>query len=163
MFQITIKKHLRGFTLVELMIVVAIIGTLATIALPAYNHYTERTKFAELPMAATPYRNAIELAVQVNGLNDLSDLDSGTYGIPNAPQARGYVGSITVSQGIITVTSQNIGDTDITYVLTPTLSSTTNEDGDEVNVSGRIDAWQVSGTCLNAGFCTSNTNENTDS
>ena len=77
-------KSQGGFTLIELMIVVAIIGILAAVALPAYQNYTNRATFSELILLAAPLKMAITLAVQTNGLDntDIADIKNGFYGIP---------------------------------------------------------------------------------
>lgn len=58
------KAIQKGFTLIELMIVVAIIGILAAVALPAYNNYTTKARFAEVVMALSPIKTALATCVQ---------------------------------------------------------------------------------------------------
>jgi type IV pilus assembly protein PilA len=53
------KKVQQGFTLIELMIVVAIIGILASVAVPSYNRYIMKAKFTEVIMSTTPYKRAV--------------------------------------------------------------------------------------------------------
>ena len=58
------NKNQKGFTLIELMIVVAIIGILAAIALPAYQTYTQKSKFSEVVMSTTAFKTAFEVSAQ---------------------------------------------------------------------------------------------------
>jgi len=95
----------KGFTLIELMIVVAIIGILAAIALPAYQDYTTRAKVSEVILAASACRTAITEVVQTS--SSLPGI--GAWGCESASATSQYVASVaTDAAGIVTVTSQNV-------------------------------------------------------
>lgn len=124
-----------GFTLIELMIVVAIIGILATMAIPSYQTYTRRARFAEVMMMAESYKIAIALALQQGAAAD--ELTTGTHGIPAAPAPTRNVATLSVENGIITAAATNLAS-NATYILKP------NADGSN---------WSVSGTCVKLGYC----------
>lgn len=96
----------RGFTLIELMIVIAIIAILAAIAIPAYNSYTIRSKISEAILATSAAKTAITEFVQTSGNV------TGFAGYPDAGQstATNYVSAVTVAPntGIVAATLQNI-------------------------------------------------------
>ncbi len=137
------KNVQKGFTLVELMIVVAIIGILAAIALPAYQRYSNNATFSELILAATPLKTAVELAIQTRAPANLAALAGGALGIPvNVAQAN-LVHGASVANGVITMTWEIGGNATlagVTYSLTP---------------GGIVPPvmWTTGGTCLTAGFC----------
>jgi type IV pilus assembly protein PilA len=136
------KTAQKGFTLIELMIVVAIIGILAAIAIPAYQDYTIRAQVTEgLNLSSDLKASVGELYAQDGAW---TNIDSGTAGLPLAADKTGkYVTGIAVENGVITITygnNSNASLTNDTLVLTP-----------GVNANGDV-SWQCGSKAMPAGL-----------
>src|SRR3990167_5519675 len=100
-----------GFSLIELMIVISIIGILSMIAIPSYRHYTERARFTEIVTTAEIFKTAVSLALQ-EGI-PLNELTHGSHGIPPEPKSTKHLASLKVENGVITAqTTELIGHVD---------------------------------------------------
>jgi type IV pilus assembly protein PilA len=114
------RKIQQGFTLIELMIVVAIIGILAAIAIPNYQQYTRKAKFTEVIQATGPMKLAVDLCFQ-DQQTIANCITAGTNGIPASPAATLYVASVAVGAGgdITGTAGAASGLNSETYVLHP--------------------------------------------
>ena len=136
----------EGFTLIELMIVIAIIAILASLALPAYQTYAKKAKFSEVVMATTAVKSAIDICYQTKG--DIAVCDS-TDSSPVANSASNatagdFVSTVVVSDdtGVITATGADPVD-GAAYVIAPT----------PANGSLTWNLDQTLSTCLTQGLC----------
>ena len=93
----------RGFTLIELMVVIGIIAILSAIGIPAYQNYLRKAALTDLLQTFVPYRTAIELCALDHG--GLTVCDGGSNGIPSPTTTR-YLSAMSVAKGVVTLTGQ---------------------------------------------------------
>ena len=135
------KKIQQGFTLIELMIVVAIIGILAAIAIPAYQDYTIRSRVSEAASLSGAYKTAIELAVSEGYTLATLPTTRASLGVAAAASYIGkYVSGVdyTATTGLITATLSNDASLGTAAGTTVTYSPTNN---------GGSVSWIVAGSC----------------
>jgi len=133
------KQVQKGFTLIELMIVVAIIGILAAVAIPAYSNYTAKAKFSEAVSLTSGIKTAVETCVADGSCTiGATNIAFGSGGLPVTPTPTTNVASVGISTGgTITATAGATGGlASETYILTPNVAA-----------DGHVN-WVKSGTCV---------------
>ena len=135
------KRTQQGFTLIELMIVVAIIGILAAVALPAYQSYMKKAAYTEVIAGGGNHKKGVEICFSMN--NALTNCTAGTDPVPVAVSGvtAGALNAIGVTAGVITLTPnafKGILAAD-TCVMTPT------------SANDRL-TWAYSGACVTNNY-----------
>ena len=134
-----------GFTLIELMIVIAIIGILASVALPAYSQYTKKAKFSEVILAGSSVKGLVDLCFQTRGAQNLENCDTlakiggNKLDITDGVQVSDV--KLTAKTAVITVNGAATVDS-VDYTLTPVKSG-----------GGNTLGWTEGGSCIASGLC----------
>lgn len=130
-------KAQQGFTLIELMIVIAIIGILASVALPAYQDYTARAEFTETALGSSPVKMGVGVCVQTVGVVNMGACTAGTNGIPAAVTAGTDIVGIVLA-GTAPGTAAGAGAAGLTFIITTTAPTNSPNTGQTFSLTGTV-------------------------
>lgn len=138
------RKSIKGFTLIELMIVIAVMGILIALAMPAYQTYFGRSKFSEVIATVSAVRKSVDVCYQLNGGADLSSCNTFAKIGVNSATSTPVTASVQIQNDGSVVGTAIVGNSlnGETFILTPTVAL------------GSL-TWQLNpnSTCIAAGIC----------
>lgn len=135
----------KGFTLIELMIVIAIIAILATIAIPSYTNYTQKAALSEILRASASYKSDVEICIYNSG--NATNCSGGSNGIQANKTENSdtkYLKSISVASGVITVAGKGSIE-GYSYTMTPKFANN--------NITWAISCSGADTSLFPANFC----------
>ena len=139
----TMKRVQQGFTLIELMIVVAIIGILAAVAIPAYQGYTKRATYTEVTTGMDQVKTAIGICFQTT--STLTDCDTFAKVGLTAPESTKVINTITITGTTAVVVGTPLAYKGIATTETCSLVPTASTGLTQLD-------WTFSGGCVTAGY-----------
>lgn len=159
----TLFSNQQGFTLIELMVSMAIIATLAAIAMPVYTNYINRAKFSEVIEAAAPIKTALDICVQTHNTETLGEAQEGD---PCIQAVSSYTTSDQpLNSNIKSLTVNTLSESDSntsTQGYSIVVVANHLKDQDNQNVDYHLDGtlnkqgtltWKAHGSCIRQGWC----------